>query len=94
VAQDAGACGAPGLDIKVIRYTMATHLRAENVPEAERYRGFLGHRAYSGKTEVYARYRPDYLGQAVAAIDEYMASLRVSRELESKKATGKSGLSA
>ena len=72
---------------------MATHLRAENVPEAE-IQGFLGHRACSGKTEVYARYRPDYLGQAVAAIGGYIASLRVSRVLESKKATGKGGLSA
>ena len=72
---------------------MATHLRAENVPEVE-IRRFLGHRAYSGKTEVYARYRPDCLGQAVAAIDGYIASLRVSCVLESKKATDKSGLSA
>lgn len=71
---------------KVIRHTMATHLRAKNVPEAE-IQGFLGHKAYSGKTEVYAKYRPDYLGQAVAAIDGYMAGLRVSCVLESKKAT-------
>jgi integrase len=59
---------------KVIRHTMATHLRTENVPEAE-IQGFLGHKAYSGKTEVYARYRPDFLGQAVAAIDGYMGML-------------------
>jgi site-specific recombinase XerD len=72
---------------KVIRHTMATHLRASGVPEAE-IQGFLGHKAYSGKTEVYARYRPDYLGQAVTAIDGYMAALRVSCVLESKKATG------
>jgi integrase len=71
---------------KVIRHTVATHLRAENVPEAE-IQGFLGHKAYSGKTEVYARYRPDYLGQAVTAIDGYMAALRVSCVLESKKTT-------
>ena len=71
---------------KVIRHTMATHLRAENVPEAE-IQGFLGHKAYSGKTEVYARYRPDYLGQAVAAIDGYMNELRVGCVLKSKKAT-------
>jgi integrase len=72
---------------KVIRHTMATHLRAKDAPEAE-IQGFLGHKAYSGKTEVYARYRPNYLGLAVAAIDGYFAELRVSCVLESKKATG------
>lgn len=56
---------------KTIRHTMATELRAENVPEAE-IQGMLGHRAYSGRTEVYAKYRPDYCGQAVAAIDRFM----------------------
>ena len=76
----------PGTVPKVIRHTMATHLRASGVPEAE-IQGFLGHKAYSGKTEVYARYRPDYLGQAAAAIDGYMNALRVSCVLESKKTT-------
>lgn len=70
---------------KVIRHTMATHLRAENVPEAE-IQGMLGHKAYSGRTEVYARYRPDYLGHAVVAIDRYMNALRVSCVPKSKKA--------
>lgn len=81
------AAGLPPYTVpKVIRHTVATHLRAENVPEAE-IQGMLGHKAYSGKTEVYARYRPDYLGQAVAAIDGYMNGLRVSCVLESAKAT-------
>lgn len=62
---------------KTIRHTMATELRAAGVPEAE-IQGFMGHRAYSGKTEVYAKYRPDYLGQAAAAIDAYMDRVRVS----------------
>lgn len=62
---------------KTIRHTMATELRAEGVPEAE-IQGFLGHRAYGGKTEVYAKYRPDYLGQATAAIDGYMDRVRAS----------------
>jgi integrase len=57
---------------KTIRHTMATELRAANVPEAE-IQGFLGHKAFGGKTEVYAKYRPDYLGEATAAIDAYMA---------------------
>ena len=65
---------------------MATHLRTENVPEAE-IQGFFGHKAYDGKTEVYAKYHPDHLGQAVKAIDGYMEGLRVSCVLESKKAT-------
>jgi integrase len=61
---------------KTIRHTMATELRAANVPEAE-IQGMLGHRAYGGKTEVYAKYRPDYLGEATAAIDKYMDRVRV-----------------
>jgi integrase len=62
---------------KTIRHTMSIALRSADVPEAE-IQGMLGHKAYSGKTEIYARYRPDYLGQAVRAIDEYMNALRVS----------------
>lgn len=62
---------------KTIRHTMATELRAADVPEAE-IQGFLGHKAFSGKTEVYAKYRPDYLGEAVAAIDGYMGRVRAS----------------
>ncbi|HZF98656.1 MAG TPA: site-specific integrase [Pseudoxanthomonas sp.] len=62
---------------KTIRHTMATELRAAGVPEAE-IQGFMGHRAYSGKTEVYAKYRPDYLGEAARAIDGYMARVRAS----------------
>jgi integrase len=62
---------------KTIRHTMATELRAASVPEAE-IQGILGHRAYSGRTEVYAKYRPDFLGQAAAAVDGYMTRLRAS----------------
>jgi len=62
---------------KTIRHTMATELRAANVPEAE-IQGFLGHRAFGGKTEVYAKYRPDYLGEATTAIDGYMVRVRAS----------------
>lgn len=57
---------------KTIRHTVATELRAAAVPEAE-IQGMLGHKAFGGKTEVYAKYRPDYLGEAVVAIDAYMA---------------------
>lgn len=62
---------------KTIRHTMATELRAAAVPEAE-IQGMLGHRAYGGRTEVYAKYRPDYQGEALAAVDEYMSRLRVT----------------
>ncbi|KRG69250.1 integrase [Pseudoxanthomonas dokdonensis] len=62
---------------KTIRHTMATELRAAGVPEAE-IQGFLGHRAYGGRTEVYAKYRPDFLGQAVGVIDGYMSRVRAS----------------
>ena len=62
---------------KTIRHTVATELRTANVPEAQ-IQGMLGHRAYSGKTEVYAKYRPDYLREATAAVDGYMARLRAS----------------
>lgn len=62
---------------KTIRHTMATELRAAAVPEAE-IQGFMGHRAFSGKTEVYAKYRPDYLGEATAAIDGYLGRVRVT----------------
>lgn len=62
---------------KTVRHTMATELRAANVPEAE-IAGMLGHRAFGGKTEVYAKYRPDYLGGAARAIDAYMGRVRAS----------------
>lgn len=62
---------------KTIRHTMATELRAAGVSEAE-IQGMLGHRAYGGRTEVYAKYRPDYLGEAVGVIEEYMGRVRAS----------------
>ena len=76
---------APDTVPKVIRHTMATHLRASGVDAAE-IQGMLGHNAYSGKTEVYARYQPDFLSHAAAAIDGYMNALRVSCVLENTKA--------
>lgn len=62
---------------KTIRHTMATELRAKGVPEAE-IQGFLGHRAFGGKTEVYAKYRPDFLGAAVGVIDAYAGRVLVA----------------
>ncbi len=68
---------------KVIRHTMATELRAAGV-SAEDIQGMLGHRAYGGTTDVYAKYRPDYMADAVRAIDAYMGRLRVSCVLANK----------
>ena len=73
----ARACLPADVVPKTIRHTMATELRAADVPEAE-IQGMLGHRAFSGKTEVYAKYRPDYLGHATRAVDAYMARVRAS----------------
>jgi integrase len=70
IRRDAGL----GLDVvaKTIRHTMATELRTQDVPEAE-IEGMLGHRAFKRTTGVYAKYRPDYLGEARVAVDAYMA---------------------
>jgi integrase len=62
---------------KTVRHTIATELRAKGAAEAE-IQGFMGHKAFSGKTETYAKYRPDYLGQVVPAIDDYMERVRVN----------------
>lgn len=57
-----------------LRHTVATELRARDVPEWE-CAGLLGHRLGRGTTERYAKYRPDYLGQAARAIDELMSEI-------------------
>lgn len=62
---------------KTVRHTLATELRSKGVPEAE-IQGFMGHKAFSGKTETYAKYRPDYLSQVVPVIDDYMGRVRVT----------------
>lgn len=74
----------PEVVAKTIRHTIATELRAANVPEPD-IQGMLGHKAYSARTEDYAKYRPDYLGQAIAVIDGYMSKLRASRVLDGQK---------
>jgi len=78
---------------KTIRHTMATELRAAGVPEAE-IQGMLGHRAYGGRTEVYAKYRPDYLGQAVDVIEGYMGRVRASCVLVPSSESNPTGASA
>lgn len=68
-----------GLDSTVtpytIRHTMATELRKRGVPPWE-VAGMLGHRSAGYRTtEIYAKYDPSYLGQAVTAIDSYVTEL-------------------
>jgi hypothetical protein len=67
-----------GLDTEVVpytvRHTMATELRKRAVPAWE-VAGFLGHKS-EGITERYAKYAPDYLGQAVQAIDQFFVELQ------------------
>ena len=67
-----------GLDNKVIpytiRHTMATELRKRGVQEWD-LAGFLGHSSGS-VTERYAKFAPDYMGNARIAIDEYFIELQ------------------
>ena len=59
-----------------IRHTMATELRRRGVPVWE-VAGFLGHTSGYKTTERYAKFGPDHLSEAIRAIDEYFADLRV-----------------
>jgi len=53
-----------------IRHTVATELRARGVPELE-IAGMLGHAMPNFRTTGrYAKYAPDYLGKARAAVDD------------------------
>jgi len=58
-----------------LRHTMATELRARGIPEWEAM-GMLGHKSPARTTERYAKFRPNYLGEAVRAIDAYFTDLR------------------
>ncbi|MCB2108331.1 MAG: tyrosine-type recombinase/integrase [Rhodobacteraceae bacterium] len=59
-----------------IRHTMATQLNREGVSESQIAR-FLGHkpRDTTKATEFYIHHRPEYLAEAVAAIDAYFGKL-------------------
>jgi integrase len=75
-ARAAAAVGLEGVSPYCLRHTMATELRARNVSEWE-VMGMLGHKSKAARTsERYAKFRPDYLGEAVKAIDGYFAELR------------------
>ncbi len=75
-AKIAAAVGLKNVSPYCFRHTMATELRARGVPEWE-VKGMLGHKSKEARTtERYAKYRPDYLSQAVRAIDDYFLDLR------------------
>jgi integrase len=64
-----------------LRHTMGAELRTRNVPEWE-VMGIMGHKSKAARTtERYARFRPDYLGQAVGAIDAYFGDLKRDHEI-------------
>lgn len=58
-----------------LRHTMARELRKRRVP-AEQIELMLGHARPDSTTQIYAPYSPDYMQEAVAAIDAYMAELQ------------------
>jgi integrase len=62
-----------------VRHTLATELRARSVPEWE-CAGWLGHSTPYRTTEIYARFRPDYLSQARAAIDAWVKEIGALRQ--------------
>jgi integrase len=78
---DPGHGGLAGVVPKTIQHTMATELRRRGVPRWE-VDGMLGH-STAGTTDIYAKFAPDYLGKAAAAIDDYMNELQplVKREI-------------
>ena len=64
-----------GLSPKTFRHTVAVELRRRGVSEWE-CQGILGHRGESPVTEMYARYRPDHLGEAAAAICAFVEAVQ------------------
>lgn len=58
---------------KIIRHTMATHLRSAGVPEWEA-QGWIGHRV-GGTTERYAKFRPEFMAASAAATEGYFTKL-------------------
>lgn len=58
---------------KILRHTMATHLRAAGVPEWEA-QGWIGHRS-GGTSERYAKFRPEFMAASAAATEGYFTTL-------------------
>lgn len=58
---------------KVLRHTVATELRRRGVPHWE-VSGQIGHKK-AGTSEIYAKFDPEYLGQARVALDAWANDL-------------------
>lgn len=70
---------SPEITPYCLRHTMATELRARNVPWEE-LKGLLGHKM-KGVTEKYARFDPNYMSLGSRAIDAYFEELSVALPL-------------
>ena len=73
-AKAVAGAGLVNVSAYCLRHTMATELRARGVSEWESM-GMLGHKSPARTTERYAKFRPDYLSEAVRAIDAYFIDL-------------------
>lgn len=72
-----------------IRHTVATWMRSQGVPAWE-VSGWLGHEYGHATTERYAKYAPDYLGQARAAVDALLRA--VQKHTKRRLSPGPKGL--
>ena len=83
---------AAGLDERVtpysIRHGMARELRKRRVP-TEQIKLFLGHlpSGSDATTSIYAPYEPDFLGDAVRAIEDVMAEIRAASAARAHRST-------
>ena len=72
--QIAAQAGMPDIYPFIIRHPMGAELRRRNVPEREA-KGIMGHISEGVHERHYGAYRPEYQGEAAAAIDAYCAEL-------------------
>ena len=71
----AKAAGVVGVSPHVLRHTAGVHMAAGGVP-MERISQFMGHTSVHVTERVYARFAPDHLREAAAALD-FTTRLRV-----------------
>jgi integrase len=62
----------PDVEPKTIRHTVATRLRGLGVPP-QQVESLPGHRIYRGSSAVYAKYDPNFLGDAKRALSTIFA---------------------
>ena len=75
---------------KTVRHTMATELRKRGVPALD-IEGMLGHSATLRTSAVYAKYDPEYLGGARAALDAFWDDLAVHTKSHLRTNCGPNG---